>query len=541
MVNPTSQKTGRSSPARQWLLIVAMFAVCRLPVLCGALVLVVAAAAFQMWYLIVAPVALVLLATLRSISDREAPPGMVVRPDDEPELAAMVRDIADRTGFGRPLLVRVVAHPQAALGPERISGVGSRVLLLGLPLLRAMTATQLASVIAHELAHEHDAGNRRNTWLTLARGELTEKLNGSLRPPARLARGLLRISQPLCWDSEFAADRAAVLVTGRSAVRSALELSDPLDAAFEHLGDKYLDRLAEDDSYPVDFYDALDAALADPATYCRAARAAAEDAADDPFSAASHPPLTDRVAALPEEDGVAEYGDRPVVLRDARPIEEWCLRQLTGLGIHDLGIHDLGGRDSVGEAGAGTGREGDGLLPVGTADSTTDADRTDDDTTGTEPETHSGYSTAPPRPVRLLELGLEQVHSAEEAEEKARTLRLATRQESTEQALLVAGGAIADGSWPDLAQRLEPRLRRIPAAARPLPSRIVLTGAMAAALVTELRSVGWQYADRWSIGVLAAPDGTVHVLHDLLTTALDSGDPGPVHALLGTTLTKVTR
>ncbi|MFE1785714.1 hypothetical protein ACFW9F_24860 [Streptomyces sp. NPDC059506] len=478
----------RPSALMEWLLVVAMAVVARLPgiflgsALLGLAVLGLVVAGGGLDALVV-PLTYAAIVVLGTVADRDrgSLPGRAVRPADEPELAALVGDVAERLGFRAPLLVRVVPEPEAALGPVKLSGVRGCVLLLGLPLLRSMTAAQLAAVVAHELAHEQHVRDRRTVWLRRTRDALAERLGGRFRPPAALALPLLRASRPSLWEAEFAADADSARIAGAAATGRALELADLLGAVFDGLGERWLSELEEDGARPQDFYDAFEAALRDPFVLSRGARAAAEEDAFDPYAAAGRPPTAQRVAALPDGGGAGPYGTEPVVLRDAQAIEQWCVEELAG---------DTG-------SGRGAGRAGDGV----------------------------GL-----RPVRILDPDTGPLLRPDDG--AVELLLGATRRKSPVPALSDALDAVADGSWPDLASGIEPGLRRVPAPERRYASRAVLARAAGETLAAVLRDSGWTYAGRWSSTVLAAPDGTAVDLHEMLVAALDSGDPAPVRALV---------
>ncbi|QJT03544.1 hypothetical protein G9272_27370 [Streptomyces asoensis] len=461
--------------ARQWLLGGLMLALSWLPpVGFGAGLLVL----FVLWRDSPALTLLILFVGIvtRGVPGAPGPlPGRAVRPADEPELAALVQDVAERLGFRRPLLVRIVPGVRASLGRARVSGVRTHVLLLGLPLLRTLTEAQLASVIAHELAHEQQVSSPRATLLRYSRAQAAERLDGHFRPLAPLAGALLRASQPVLWRAETAADADAARIAGTAATAEALRRTALVGSVFEGLGETWLSQLAEEESCPKDFYDALDAALTDPHVARRAARAVAEDDALDPYATADHPPLEQRLAALPTHPGTP-YGAAPLVLRTAATVEAWCLRQVTG--------HE---------------------------DDETAADST---------------------PVRLLGMEANRRRQLED-DTGPLLLCLATRREAPEEAVSVALDAVADGTWPRLARRLEPSLRRAPAALRDRLARNVLTAAVSRTLVGPLRAADWTPAGPWLDTVLTSPDdGDVVVdVHQLVGEALDSGDPGPLRAL----------
>ncbi|MEV1066183.1 hypothetical protein [Streptomyces sp. NPDC050263] len=462
---------------REWLLGIAMPVLAWLPraVIGSALIL-----ALYLWGLrwpAAAVLFLLVVGVSRSVLETRGPlPGRAVRPEDEPELAALVRDVAERLGFREPLLVRIVPVVQASLGRTEVSGVRTHVLLLGLPLLRNLTEAQLASVIAHELAHEKHLGDRRHRLLRFGRAVLAERLEGRFLPFAPLATPLLRATRPRIWADERAADVDAARIAGTEATAEALRRAGLLDAAFAAFAERWTAALAEEDAWPVDLYDGFDAAVSDPYVARRAARAAAEEDAVDPYAAADHPPLTVRVAALPAHP-TTPYGAAPLVLRTGPAVEAWCHRQLAGLDW--------------------------------------------------EPEPEPGDE---PDRVRVLDLPADRLRGL--GFDTRLALLDATGRDSSTEAVAAALDALADGSWPRLARRLEPALRRAPAAVRPTLSRTVLAGALSSPFAEVLCTTGWTYTSRWLSTVVTAPDdGRVVDLHELIGEALRSGDPQPVLTL----------
>ncbi|MBV7697094.1 M48 family metallopeptidase [Streptomyces sp. TRM70350] len=466
----------RTSPLRAWMLAAAMLVVAWLPTAVVGVALVLAGLAWAPHAVVLVPLTLFVAGFVSGAMRRERLPGKALRPDDEPELAALVRGVAGRVGFREPLLVRVVPTVDASLAPTRAAGGRAYTLLLGHPLLRMLSADQLASVVAHELAHAQHLRDRRTAALRLARHVLADRMDRRFRPLAALAAPLLRASQPPMWQAELAADADAARVTGSAATAQALRRTGLLHEAFEGLGSTWWSALAEEDTYPVDFYDALETAVRDPYVAARAARGVAEDDAVDPYATADHPPAEQRLAALPPDAvAAAAYGAEPVTLRAAASIERWCLGRLAGLDDPDL----------------------------------------DDE----------------PRPVRLLDMAPDQLHDLGDETGKD-LLLLATGEESPERALSAALDALADGTWPRLAGLLEPGLRRMPAAARTTVAHAVLTAALAQTLHAVLRPAGWTRAHRWLATVLTTPDGTVTDLHELAAQAVRAGDPAPLRALL---------
>ncbi|MER6952846.1 M48 family metalloprotease [Streptomyces sp. NPDC000618] len=481
MDTPISASEGTAAAedgrGREWLLGIAMPVLAWLPRAVAGSALLLALYLWGPHWPAAAALFLLAVGISRSVLETRDPlPGRAVRPEDEPELAELVRDVAERLGFREPLLVRIVPVVQASLGRTRVSGVRTHVLLLGLPLLRHLTEAQLASVIAHELAHEKHLGERRHRLLRFGRAVLAERLEGRFRPLAPLAAPLLRAGRPRLWAQETAADADAARIAGTEATAEALRRAALLHTVFEAFGERWMSALAEEDAWPVDLYDALDTAVSDPYVARRAARAAAEEDAMDPYAAADHPPLDRRVAALPAHSGTP-YGDAPLALRTGAAVTAWCDRQLAGL-------------DWQPEP-----EPGDELDRVRVLDLPAD---------------------------RLRELGFD-----------ARLALLhATDRDSSTEAVAQALDALADGSWPRLARRLEPALRRAPAAVRPAFARSVLAGALSTPFAEVLCTTGWTYTSRWLGSVVTAPDGERVVdLHELIGEALIGGDPAPVLAL----------
>ncbi|WP_432155932.1 MULTISPECIES: M48 family metalloprotease [unclassified Streptomyces] len=482
---------GAARAVREWLLIAAMLAVAWSPVVMAVPPLLLALVWDQEW--LFGPVALVVLALARGTAEDGHLPGRAVRPDEEPELAALVREIADRLAFREPLLVRIVPDPDAAVARLRVRGVRTYVMVLGLPLLRGLTEAQLASVIAHELAHEQHVRDRRTDWLGRSRALLDARLGTAFRPLfAPLAAPLLRASQPAAWRAETAADAGAARVAGTAATREALARTGALAAAFHGLGGQWCSALEADGAYPADFYTALDTALRDPYVARLAAREAAEDEAVDPYASDGHPPTAVRAAALPDVEPPPglRFRDVPLRLAHASAIERWCVARLV---------------EPEGPA-----------SPAGAGDA---------------PAVEPGAL----RPARLLDTDPDRLRDlADRAADGTGPLPLLTATERTSpaDALSAALDAVADGSWPLLARRLEPGLRKLPPAVREAAGRAVLGSAVCRVLERTLREAGWTYTVRWLTTVLTAPDGTVLDLRALLTEALETGDPAPVRALL---------
>jgi Zn-dependent protease with chaperone function len=158
----------------------------------------------------------------------------------EPDVVALVRDVAARTGASPPDRIRIDAQPNAAFFRSPFST--RRELRLGLPLLAVVDRPALEAVVAHELAHGTQLVVR---GFELGRDGLAERLvqtrrlvaatvsvdtRRALRPGSARAR-FLRETQPLAHAAEEQADALAVRVVGREATERALYLTAHLDLA----------------------------------------------------------------------------------------------------------------------------------------------------------------------------------------------------------------------------------------------------------------------------------------------------------------------
>jgi Zn-dependent protease with chaperone function len=417
------------------------------------------------------PIAIIVINLFSAATRKRDLPGRALRPADEPELTLLVRQVAERLDFRAPLLVRVVPTPDAALLSGKVSGVQAFTLILGWPLLRYFSAARLAAVVAHELSHKRHI-SRRASFLLSARESVAESLDNRIRLPTVAIQRVLRVTQRRSWDLEFAADSDSARVAGTAAVRDALDQTGPLQAAFDLFSAAWIGAMEEDGAYPEDLYDALEVALRDPHVAPRVAALAAEQDMLDPYGVASHPPVGQRLAALPDHAGPDWDETRPVSLRGSDTIEQWCLKELVDSDGNRNGLH----------------------------------------------------------PARVLAIAPERLDAP--AAEARHELIKATRRNSAPGAIAGALDAIGDGTWPSLARAIAPEIRSAPAELRAAAARDVLEGCLGRAISATLLDAGWDRASRWMTSIVIAPDGTVVDVHELLETALDSGETGPVLAVL---------
>ena len=178
---------------------------------------------------------------------RFAPPGPQLEEHAQPELFALIRDVAAATGQPMPREVYLVAGVEAAAGQRGGIGAGigaRRVLILGLAALHGMTVAELRAVIAHELGHYRAGALKSAAWIHTTREAIFRTIEsippagvylqlGSRRtsfyPYAFLhalfiwyGKHFLRVTQAIARAHELAADRLASDVAGARTAMTAL-------------------------------------------------------------------------------------------------------------------------------------------------------------------------------------------------------------------------------------------------------------------------------------------------------------------------------
>lgn len=167
-------------------------------------------------------------SVVRRCAAREPVGTVVPRRSDSP-LWSEVCDLCARLDVRPPDEIRLGTEPTVEVWeqPTRYGLLaGPRHLHLGLPLLVGMDAGQLKALLAHELAHDwRDAGRLR---AVCHRARTTVGTVVARRPRtagvvfAVFGRMFLALQRPASRDQEWRADRAAVRLTSRASLASAL-------------------------------------------------------------------------------------------------------------------------------------------------------------------------------------------------------------------------------------------------------------------------------------------------------------------------------
>ncbi|UQU65171.1 M48 family metalloprotease [Couchioplanes caeruleus] len=200
----------------------------------------------------------------RAIRTRPEPMhGLVVSPEQAPELWNTVRALAAEVGTRTPDEIRLVPEVNAAVSEDtKLLGLigGRRRLYLGMPLVQALSVDQMRSVVAHELGHY--SGRHTRLGAVAYRGRLaiggTVSRIGRWNPVGMIFRGYARlyllVDNAASRRQELDADRASVRVAGPEVAMSALRELPVVDAAWDFYFGRYVAGGWEAGYAPDDFF-----------------------------------------------------------------------------------------------------------------------------------------------------------------------------------------------------------------------------------------------------------------------------------------------
>lgn len=281
-------------------------------------------------------------------------PGRSLDRSRAPALFAFIEDLARRAGARAPQELYLSLEATAFTALERRSFF-RRVptMTLGLPLLLWMKQDELASVVAHEFGHHvgHDVSlgpwvYRTRLALAGAIGQLDDSVFFLDVPFRAYGKLYLRLTASVSRAQELSADALSAKVAGAAAARNALRLVHeraPLWQTYLHLD--VLPFLQRGLRVPVlEGYRSLPDARELRSTF---AELVEEQRHHEPSPWDTHPTLEQRLAALPQAEGVLSVS--PPALRllgtDEREQETMVLETaFTGdvKSLHDRGWNELG-------------------------------------------------------------------------------------------------------------------------------------------------------------------------------------------------------
>jgi Zn-dependent protease with chaperone function len=175
-------------------------------------------------------------------AERFEPRGTRLLETDQPELWALVRDLAERVDTRPPDEIWLVTEVNAGVSEQTtwlgLRG-GRRRLQLGVPVLMALTVEQLSAVVAHELGHYSHAHTRlveinyRGHRAVAAAYVKLKRINPLRWLFAAYARLYFLVEAAVSRQQELEADQAAGRIAGRSAAQSALVETGVLSVAWD--------------------------------------------------------------------------------------------------------------------------------------------------------------------------------------------------------------------------------------------------------------------------------------------------------------------
>jgi Zn-dependent protease with chaperone function len=281
-------------------------------------------------------------------------PGVPVAPDDEPELWARVEWLAQTMGMRGPRQILIGTDADAAAWERsRMLGLfpGRRYLIIGAPLLLALSPAQLDAVLAHELGHYGNKDTRLGPLVGRGRVGILMALRAAERNVAVGGDGgARRRFEPRGWwyvvlafrayahvffslteatsrAQEYAADRASARIAGRENTASALAEIHVISSAYQF----YLDRHAYSGlplgllPEPAQVIGGFGSLLADPPRVAEPERLRRIPGARGVSRASrfdSHPPLADRLAALHALPDDGRAADEPSGRRAAEILRD---------------------------------------------------------------------------------------------------------------------------------------------------------------------------------------------------------------------------
>lgn len=247
---------------------------------------------------------------------RFEPHGTQLLETDQPRLWALVRDLAERVGTRPPDEIWLVPEVNAAVTEQtKLLGLrgGQRYLVLGIPVLMALSVEQLCAVLAHELghySHSHtrlvEINYRARTAVAAAYVRL-KRINPLRWLFAGYARLYFLVEAAVSRQQELEADRAAGRIAGRSAARTALVEIDALATAWDLYAGRYVEPGLSYGIAPARVYTGF-------TEFLHARRDELDELREHIGHATgtrwdSHPPTHVRVAALADAPEVGVYSD----------------------------------------------------------------------------------------------------------------------------------------------------------------------------------------------------------------------------------------
>ena len=285
------------------------------------------------------------LSILWSIGPRRyrfGPPGPRLDPAGDPDLFAVIQDVATATSQAMPADVYVINGVTAFVGQYGgVMGFRSRrVMGLGLPLMHAVSVQQLKAILAHEFGHFCSGHTVLGPWIRKTYAAIDRTINGlskSTLDKIFVSYGLLfiRVTQAVSWHHVRLADEIGARVAGADAMISGLQRVRAAAAAFYGYWQAELGPIFGSGFRPpvnAGFVRYLDSPEVSAAIEGLVQH---EEAERRSIGSLAHPSLHDRIAAIAFLPSNAGFDDRPAACLLSNP-DELEDRVLTFVSL-DLG------------------------------------------------------------------------------------------------------------------------------------------------------------------------------------------------------------
>ena len=200
---------------------------------------------------------------LRANNDKKSDIDGVRVTDEEPELQAFVRSVAEEIGVEPPK--DIVLGVKAGIDMRELTRhfgrtVDRSALIIGLPFLSTMTKRELAALLAHMLAHNADGdvaeGAAAIRSLREGRKLIAAERDGFVNGVyGSYARKMFRSVGGVAVAQEEQADRLAARAYGTDALLSALAQVDDTVVAFDQMLRHYVVPAMQNEMHPRDLYE----------------------------------------------------------------------------------------------------------------------------------------------------------------------------------------------------------------------------------------------------------------------------------------------
>jgi Zn-dependent protease with chaperone function len=267
--------------------------------------------------------------------DPDADLGPILARSDAPLIFTAVDEVSRRLGVKPPGQIRLTYLPCCGVAAWGCS----RAIVLGLPLLRVLTQSELRAILAHELAHlaRGDATRAARSvrfveGLRQALDRSSGREHGPLGVMARICyRWSTQLIGPVARGQEWRADRSAAAIAGGGSAASALVKVALVQPLFREVLEHYDPTRPEAPNLYAFFRAFWYRIPPEVHIAMRLSLLANGEVTNDP----AHPPLPDRLALLQSyPDPASSNGDgvpATSYLGDLEAIEQMLHNRLFGL------------------------------------------------------------------------------------------------------------------------------------------------------------------------------------------------------------------